>query len=205
MKRKLVLMGAFLFALAILWKIPSVWACEPDAETPTMCHTYKLFPPIPTPAPMALSVPAKPVKPVPQGTSPFDAMDITNAWQTLAGGARRWYKIDNGDNFSLDVWLDANGRSGVTFAAYAPEQLNQLATNLDIPPKGRGAPLKQDPSHDLMWSGAQARGVWSFLVTNSNPFQVDYRLGSRQSTEERNCNSYWEWIGTSYVYWTACR
>lgn len=160
---------------------------------------------VPTPAPVAV-VPAKPnvaATATPKGDAPSSAMAVTGEWVTLAAGAVHWYKIDNGNNFFLDLWLDANGKSDITLAVYAPEQANALSVNL--PPKGRGTPNKSDPTHDLYWKGSSANGTWYALVRNYNTVPVQYRLGIQQSTTDRNCVSYWERLPTGeYVYWTDC-
>ncbi len=195
--------------LALLFAALSVSptaACEGSADDDVRCGSWHVVRPAPTPPPppppIVLAVAA--LARVSRGTSPFDAMEVQDTWRNLDAGASEWYKIDNGNNFYLSVWLDAKGISGVTLSAFAPEQANGLSAS--TPPKGRGAPVKYDPSHDQFWLGAQARGVWHILVTNTNTFPVQYKIGDKQSTEERNCISYWETLPTGqYVYWTACR
>lgn len=152
----------------------------------------------PTPAPTKVAAVVQP-----KGDSPQAAMTITDNWQTLGPGGVHWYKIDNGNNFFLDVWLDAHGQSGITFALFAPEQINGL--NVNTQPKGRGAPVKADPSHDLWWKGSYATGVWHVLVRNYNSTPVQYKIGSKQATTDRKCVSYWEWLPTGqHVLWTDC-
>jgi hypothetical protein len=156
---------------------------------------------LPTPVPTKVSVAA--AAPQPKGDSPFTAMPVTGATYTLEPGRVHWYKIDNGNNFFLNVWLEAGGRGGITLALYAPEQANGLS--VDTQPKGRGAPVKNEPTVDLLWKGSYATGVWHALVRNYDPFPVQYKLGTQQSTTERNCISYWEWLPTgAYVLWTDC-
>jgi hypothetical protein len=170
------------------------------AWAPVQIRAVKVVPtPIPT---VKANVPAAPLS-QPKGDSPGAAMEMSDTWRTLEPGAMHWYRVDNGNNFYLNVWLDAYGKSGITFAMYSPDQRNVLS--VDTPPKGRGAPIKNDPSHDLFWAGSQAAGVWYALVRNYNSVPVQYRINYRQATEDRICRSYWEWIGSSYVYWTACR
>lgn len=154
---------------------------------------------VPTPVPTKVA--AVPVQP--KGDSPQAAKTITDDWQTIEAGGVQWYKIDNGNNFYLDVWLDANRQSGISFALYAPEQINGL--NVDTPPKGRGAPVKADPSHDQWWKGSYATGVWHILVRNYNQTTVQYKIGTKQSSADRRCVSYWEYLPTGgYVLWTDC-
>jgi len=130
-------------------------------------------------------------------------MTISDALLTLDAGGVHWFRIDNGPNFYLDVWLDTSGRTGLTLSLYAPEQANALS--VDLTPKGRGAPAKNDPTHDLLWKGSYATGVWYALVRNYNNYPVQYKIGSSQSTTTRNCVSYWEYLPTGqYVLWTDC-
>ncbi len=167
--------------------------------TPVQLRAVKV---LPTPPTVKANVPT-PARVQPKGDSPFSAMTMTDQWQTIEAGARQWYKIDNGNNFYLDVWLDAYGRGNLTLAMYAPEQTNHLSP--DLPPKGRGGPVKNEPTHDLYWSGAYATGTWYALVTNYNTVPVQYRIGTKQSSTDRNCVSYWEFLPTGqYVLWTDC-
>lgn len=153
-----------------------------------------------TPAPTARAVAVAP--PLPKGDSPATARPITDESHTIEAGGIIWHKIDNKSNFFLDIWLDASGRGGITFAVFAPEQTNGLS--VDTQPKGRGATAKNDP-RDLIWKGANAMGVWHVLVRNHNPFPVQYKLGTMQSTTERNCVGFWEWLPTGqYVWWVDC-
>lgn len=155
---------------------------------------------VPTPAPTVKAVAVAP--PLPKGDSPATARPINGDLHTLDAGGVAWYKIDNGNNFFLDVWLDASGRGGITFAVFAPEQINGLS--VDTQPKGRGAAAKNDP-RDLIWKGSYAMGVWHVLVRNHNPAPVQFKLGTMQSTTDRKCVSYWEWLPTgAYVLWTDC-
>ena len=117
-------------------------------------------------------------------------------------GSVHWYKIDNGKNFYLDVYIDANGASDITLAMFSPEQTNALS--VDLPPKGRGGIVKNEP-HDLIWKGSYATGVWYALVRNYGTMPIQYKIGTAQSSSDRNCVSYPETLPTGqHVIWTDC-
>jgi hypothetical protein len=140
----------------------------------------------------------------PKGDSPYAARTMTGEWETIGPGQQIWYRVNNENNFYLDVWMDTYGRPGVSFAVYSPAQMNNLTAA--TAPKGRSAAIKTDTTHDWWWKGAQAMGIWHVLVTNTSTTPMQYRIDYKQSTEERNCWSYWEAIGSNpHVYWTACR
>ena len=151
---------------------------------------------------IVVAKPTPTVAPTPKGDAPSSSMIISDTLLTLDAGGVHWFRIDNGSNFFLDVWLDTSGKSGITLALYAPEQTNALS--VDLQPKGRGAPVKNEPTHDLLWKGAFAMGVWHVLVRNYNNFPVQYKIGSSQSTTIRVCRSYWEPINGVMTYWTNC-
>lgn len=175
-------------------------ACPPPFLPP---RAVKTATPITTTAtaPLTSTVTAKTQ---PKGDSPYTARTMTGDWETIDPKASIWYRIDNENNFFLDVWMDTYGQPGVTFAVYSPDQINNLSAT--TVPKGRSAAIKSDPSHDWWWNGAQAVGIWHVLVTSSASTPMKYRIGYKQSTEQRNCHSYWEYLPSGlYVYWTACR
>lgn len=156
----------------------------------------------PPPAAAAIATPIVSAKATPKGDSPFTARVMTGEWETIPAGGQVWYRIDNQNNFYLDIWMDTYGRPGVVFSVYAPQQTNALSAS--TPPKGRSAPSKE--GHDWGWKGAQANGIWHVLVQNTTNTPMPYRIDYKQSTEDRVCRSYWEWLPTGqYVYWTACR
>ena len=158
---------------------------------------------VPTPVP-TLTASAVITKTQPKGDSPYTARTMSGEWETIGPGQQIWYRINNENNFYLDVWMDTYGRPGVSFAVYSPEQLNNLSAA--TAPKGRSAAIKTDTTHDWWWKGAQAMGIWHVLVTNTTATPIQYRIGNKQSTEERICRSYWEYLPSGlYVYWTACR
>lgn len=150
--------------------------------------------------PVAKATPT--VKATPRGDSPYSARTMTGEWETIPPGGQVWYRIDNGNNFFLDIWMDTYGKPGVVFSVYSPEQANDLSVS--TPPKGRSAPSKE--GHDWGWKGSQARGVWHVLVINTTNTPMQYRIDYKQSSIERDCRGYWEWLPTGeYVYWIACR
>ncbi|MCI0477819.1 MAG: hypothetical protein L0Y55_16375 [Anaerolineales bacterium] len=143
-------------------------------------------------------------KATPKGDSPHSARTMNGEWETIPSGGQVWYRINNENNFYLDLWMDTYGRPGVVFSVYSPEQINNLSVN--TAPKGRSSTAKSDPSHDWWWKGAQANGIWHVLVLNTTSTPMQYRIHYKQNTEDRVCKSYWEWLSTGqYVYWTACR
>lgn len=174
--------------------------CPPPFLPPRMVST-----PTPTPKPATAPVTGTlTAKTQPKGDSPYTARTMTGEWETIAPGQQIWYRINNENNFYLDIWMDTYGRPGVNFAVYSPDQVNNLSAA--TVPKGRSAAIKNDPTHDWWWKGAQAMGIWHVLVTNTTTMPIQYRIGYKQATEERICRSYWEYLPTGqYVYWTACR
>ena len=172
-------------------------ACPPPFLPPRVVKTATL---IPTPITSTAVI----SKTQPKGDSPYTAREMTGNWETLAPQASVWYRVNNENNFYLDVWMDTYGRPGVTFAVYSPEQMNNLSAA--TVPKGRSAAIKTDTTHDWWWKGAQAIGIWHVLVTNTTATPMQYRINYKPSTEERQCRSYWEYLPSGlYVYWTACR
>ena len=140
----------------------------------------------------------------PRGDLPAMVREMTGNWETIPPGGQVWYRVNNENNPYLDIWMDTYGRPGVTFAVYSTEQMNAWIPA--TPPKGRSAENRSDPSHDWCWKGAQAMRIWHVLVTNTTTTLMQYRIDYKQSTEQRNCRSYWEYLPTgAYVYWTACR
>ncbi len=160
------------------------------------------LPPRATPQPTRPTTTLTPVaKATPKGDSPFSARVMTGEWETIPAGGQVWYRIDNQNNFFLDIWMDTYGKPGVVFSVYSPEQTNNLSAS--TVPKGRSAPSKE--GHDWGWKGAQATGIWHVLVMNTTNAPMAYRIDYRQTSQDRVCRSYWEWINRDLVYWTACR
>ncbi|MBI4785978.1 MAG: hypothetical protein HY782_02900 [Chloroflexi bacterium] len=207
MRFKVFLYGSCLLVVIALLRIPlPAFACEPNDADPTRCANWRTPRALPTVpkvavAPKPTAVPA--VVAVNRGAGPHDALDISDAWQTLDPGASIWYKIGSGINRQrLEVWLDAWGKSGIAFAAYSPEQMGDWSPA--TPAKGRGTPNRADARHDLWWVGqAPAGGTWYVLVTNINPVPVSYRLGyNRTETEQKDCTEpYFEHINGVGVIW----
>ena len=147
---------------------------------PVQIRAAKVVPtPLPAPKPVVVPTPIQP-----KGDAPSSAKTITDTWQTLNPGAVHWYRIDNDKNFYLNVYIDDNGASGITLSLFSPDQANDLS--VDLQPKGRGAPVKNEP-HDLLWKGSFATGVWYALVRNYNPNPLQYKIGIAQSTTYPPC------------------
>lgn len=200
MKLKAVLAGILFLLLTIALRVPLASACEPS-DLDVHCAVRQMPRRTPTRA-RTLSVVAKNV---PRGDSPANALEMQDAWRTLDPGASVWYKTDDSSGFrALRIWLDANGRGGLSLAIFSPDQMEGVYSIAK--PIGRGTFNKLDPSHDLLWSSDYARwGVWYALVTNSNVVPASYKVGYTQTGKDaKTCVSYWEWIGKDYVYWTNC-
>ncbi|MCL4396710.1 MAG: hypothetical protein M1482_18225 [Chloroflexi bacterium] len=133
--------------------------------------------------------------PVQDGASPQDPMIPADAWRTLGGGSKVWYMIGSG-GVHMDVFLEVKPIESVAMDVYAPNQLEQ--------PIGSGT---VDKSGRLAWAGGhwQSEGNWLALVTNKGPAGLQYKLTSAiHDISHKSCYSYWEYIGTSRVYWTKC-
>ncbi len=198
--------------IALLESLPL--ACLlPDSDTPSnalgvadkcpvvpiQLFVAKVAPPTPVAVAKAVVTPT-PVRP--KGDSPQSARPISQDWETVGPNGVVWYRIDNGNNYFLEFWLDANGTRNITFSIFSPEQANDLS--VATKPKGVGA-FDKYSGHDLFWKGYRATGSWYALVRNFNDFPVQYKVGIRESTTERNCWGYWEWLPTGeYVYWIDC-
>jgi hypothetical protein len=207
MKIRRIIFLALLLLPALVWTgLAPVRACEPDADgTPQPCNVTRARPPTRTPVPAPVKV-AQPVVAKPRGDGPATARDIADAWESLPGGASVWYRMGSGPNPQhFDLWLDANGKGGINFAVYAPEQMGDWSPATS--PKGRGAFNRTAPDHDLRWSGqAPAGGTWYAVVTNGNPDALTYKLGViRVETGRRNCGDpYNEMIGSNPAVWQLC-
>jgi hypothetical protein len=158
-------------------------------------------PPVSNPVTASVSV-ALPKQPqasqVSGGTSPFNALEPTGAWQLLDAGASVWYRVGTG-GVHMDVFLDADPPDSVSMAIYAPREFGK--------PIGRGTPYQLDRTR-LVWSGGnwRANGDWVALLTNNLPMTARYKItSSGQDISNKSCYGYWEYIGTQYVYWTICQ
>jgi hypothetical protein len=118
-----------------------------------------------------------------------------DSWRTLGGGSHAWFMVGSG-GVHMDVFLEAKPIDNVSMDVYAPNQIDQ--------PIGSGT---VDKSGRLAWAGGhwQSDGNWLALVTNKSPAPVQYKLTSAiHDISHKSCYSYWEYIGTSRVYWTKC-
>lgn len=190
-----VLAFVFVFVFA---RVPSAMACVPLDDGLTKCNHPRLVRPTVIVAAAIKAPVVVPTVNAKRGTSPYDAMEPNDTWQTIAANANIWYRIgEEGLNrVHLDVWLDAYGKGGIGFAVYSPEQAGDLSPATAA--KGRGTVNRSDKTHDLSWSGqAPAGGAWYVLVTNSNSAPLPYKVGyNRVVTGPRDCSGpYWEWIG----------
>jgi hypothetical protein len=146
-------------------------------------------------APVATPVPQIPVAAA-TGANPQNPILPADEWRMLGANSQVWYKIGDG-GVHMDVALQSKPLDGVTFEVYAPNQLGQ--------PVGQGT--YQNRTGSLVWAGGfwQAAGSWLARIVNSNPMSVQYKMTSAvKDISNKSCNSYWEYIGDKYVYWTKC-
>lgn len=206
--RLLFKISAMLAVVVLALSVSQVFACNPDNEG-TRC-TFTRPNSVATRAAALARAAAQPTpKPAPvaavkRGNGPADAIDPADAWDTIQPGASIWYKVDRPQNSNLTLWLDANSNPGVQMAIYSPDQIADLGT---VPPKGRATPNKLDNRHDQWWVGqSPSGGTWYGVVTNHTTSALAYKVGTDLLvTGPKGCQSYWEYIGSEAVYWTACR
>ncbi len=133
------------------------------------------------------------------GATPYDALDADDAWRIAGPGQKIWYKLGDAKvpRVHMWFWLDAKGWDGIGFVVYAPDQMYSMSPS--GPPKGAGTRNRNDPTHDLNWSGqAPAGGVWYALVHNANSVPVEYKFGSNLIVTglRENCTGpYVEFLG----------
>jgi len=103
----------------------------------------------------------------PSGSSPDDGLAPTCSNQPLGPGASVWLKIPYRFDYRLQFMLDSNGAGGVTFAVYSSATASS--------PVGSGS---YNPNvNALNWEGQlQQDGFYYVLVTNTNPFAVQYHF-----------------------------
>jgi hypothetical protein len=210
MKLKYILFSAVLFALILLAAAASsVSACEGLDENDLRCAAWHLPKPTVTPNPTRLPTPSP--TPIRRGTSPSDAMEITDTWSSIEPGANLWFKASDSTGFSiLEVWVDTPTQNALGLALYSPEQTKGPWS--DWKPIGRGSFNKATANHVLIWKAAYARaGIWYAQLSNLTSSPVFYKIGSNQTNRDpKECFSYWEdlttpWDGVTHrVYWTDC-
>ncbi len=198
MKSIFLILCSVVVFLSVFVLAPSAMACVPLDDGMLRCDRPRLVRPTVVAAAVVKAPVSVPTANPKRGTSPYDAMEPNDAWQTIAANANLWFRIgeETLDRVHLDVWLDAYGKSGINFAVYSPEQFSDLSPA--TPPKGRGTANRNDKTHDLNWSGqAPAGGAWYVLVSNSNSTPLSYKVGyNRVVTGPKDCSGpYWEWIG----------
>ena len=180
-------------------------ACEPFAEDVNP-EASRCLPRVRVvaAAPSSAMLPAS-VAPARTGTTAADALNIPNDWRTLAPRASVWYHTTNNDNYRvLELQLETNPPNLVSLAIYSPDQMAG-AISMDKP-IGRGTTNKGLPENVLFWKAGYARpGAWFALVTNNTGTNVLYKLShNQQDTSTKNCFGYWEYIGTTRIYWVDC-
>ena len=176
---------SILFALALMLMTASLALATPStrqsADTPTAAPEAPGTPgssPTTTPGatgtlqPEASPTATREPTSIPQpGSNPDAAVEPRGTWLFIAPNASQWYKM-NDAGLQLDIWLDANGQTGLSLAIYAPDQKDLYGK-----PIGRGSFNKFELGHDLFWTGyTTARGTWYAVVTNGAPQPISYRL-----------------------------
>lgn len=115
---------------------------------------------------------AAPAGPVHDGSSVQNAFILNGTGETLAPGASAWYMFKSaGGDSENQVWLNANGASGMSFTVWTPEEIANGTTNV-----GAGS---FDPffSADLLWQGNFVDpGIYYVQVTNNSDMAVPYML-----------------------------
>lgn len=170
MSKKRMLLLSSLVALTLVWlTAPYAFGCIPDDVDPSRC-----IQPPKSSLPSRTTVAAHTVPPVaaakPSGLNPDQAMEPDGEWRYIQGNSSLWYKVTD-SRLQLEIWVDANGQSGIALAIYAPDQKDLYGT-----PVGRGSP-NQNEHRDLFWTGrSRAWGTWYAVVTNYNPYPVNYSL-----------------------------
>ncbi len=119
-------------------------------------------------------------------------------WDWIVANSSVWYKMDDGHSLQLEIWVFANGQSGLSLDVYAPEQ-----TDLYGKPVGRGALNKNYPGADLFYSGrSSAYGIWYARLTNNNSVPTSYSFRFTRTTPTGDaCSSCHKTIGYD---WNAC-
>ncbi len=208
MKTKLIVLTAFVFALALtlVAALPAL-ACEPRSETDPRCEM-----PRPKPRIVARVVPTATPAPKPtavvssnRGLSPSDALPMDSSkWYTVGANSYLWFMSDNGQSFYQTVVMETKLANNINFATFGPEQENGLTNS--SPPKGRGTLAPADSGNPkYTWKGSHAQGRWFFLVTNNNATPVEIKMGFDQKADDRQCRSYWEVDAYGkMIYWTDC-
>ncbi len=205
MRAKITIVGVALLAL-LLFTAPRAFGCVPDDGDSSRC-VYFVASNHPTPTVAALKVASvdPPAQPTPTGNSPETArtpmwvkpqycieamcpgavnappLNAPGNWTWIAPNSSTWYKMDDGRSLQVDVWLFANGQSGLSFDVYAPEQKDLWGSK----PIGRGAFDKSQANVgvDLFYTGRSvAYGVWYVRVNNGNSFPVSYSLRFTRTT-----------------------
>ncbi len=105
----------------------------------------------------------------PTGSNPEDGLAPTCTYQPIGAGASIWLKIPYRFDYRLQLTLDAYFVGGVEFDVYPSPTASD--------PMGTGTYNPNEPTHDLNWEGRlQQDGFIYVLVTNTNPFGVQYRF-----------------------------
>jgi len=203
-KTNIIFLVAFVCALGFaLVAVNPAFACEPRSETDPRCEmprpkprVYARVVPTATPAP-------KPTVNPNAGGAPGDALPIESKWLTIGANQAKWYRIDNGQNFYMDVWLDSKGKQPLTMKAFSPAKSNDLGVN--SPMTGQAHPAKDTIEHDYLYRATHAEGVWHLVVINYNAFPVEYRVSLVINADDRQCRTFLRMSsdGNPYLY-TDC-
>jgi hypothetical protein len=126
-------------------------------------------------------------------------LNSPGGWDWIAPNSSVWYKMDDGRSLQVQIWVFANGQSGLSLDVFAPEQKDLYGK-----PIGRGSLNKNYPGADLFYSGRSAAyGIWFARFTNNNPVPISYSLRYTRTTPSLNnvCDS----CHVAYPYdWGSC-
>lgn len=171
-------------------------------ETPSFGATFFVTPtltitPTNTPKPTATAIPT------PRGDSPETArvpmwvkpeycieamcpgqlnaplLNSPGNWEWIPANSTVWYKMDDGKGLQMQVWVFANGQTGLTLDIFAPNQQDLW----NAKPIGTATQNKNYPGDDLFYSGrSAASGIWYGRLTNHNPYPVYYTIRYTRTT-----------------------
>jgi hypothetical protein len=176
----------------------STWTPLPQPlAAPTVASPTPIRPRATRPRPTATPV-SSPHPPLPPGgANSSNPLMPGSAWQTLPAGASVWYKLGQGGEH-IDALLESKIPDGVSMEIFSPSNLDH--------PIGRGTFERN--LGGLSWSGGhwESGGDWLARVTNGSSIAIQYRVtAATQEIDKCESISYWEWIGSNYVYWTRCK
>ncbi len=134
------------------------------------------------------------------GATSAPLLNSPGGWDWIAGNSSVWYKMDDGHSLQVQIWVFANGQTGLLLDVYAPEQKDLYGSK----PIGRGSLNKNYPGADLFYSGrSSAYGIWYAKLTNTTNAPVSYSFRYTRTTPSlgNSCDNCHKLIGYD---WGAC-